>query len=48
MGGHIQGRLYPRNEDERTRALAAGYDLTRLLHTNDLCSGEQVRPPTAL
>lgn len=43
MGGHFQGRLYPRNEDERTRALAANYDLESILHTDDLASGEQVR-----
>lgn len=42
MGGHIQGRLWPRNEDERERAVAAGYDLSKLLYTNDLCSGEKV------
>lgn len=43
MGGHIQGRLWPRSEDERQRALAAGYDLDQILHTNDLCTGDQVR-----
>lgn len=42
MGGHFQGRLYPRNEDERTRALAANYDLESILHTNDLASGDQI------
>jgi len=42
LGGAIQGRLYPRNDDERTRALEAGYDLERVLHTNDLVSGDDV------
>lgn len=31
MGGHIQGRLAPRNDDERTRALEAGYKLEQAL-----------------
>ena len=30
MGGNIQGRLWPRNEDEKTRALEAGYDLEKV------------------
>src|SRR5213593_2168660 len=29
MGGEIQGRLWPRNDDERATAIAAGYDLER-------------------
>lgn len=36
MGGELQGRLWPRNDDERTAALAAGYDLDKVLGTNDL------------
>ena len=40
MGGEIQGRLWPRNEDERTAAIAAGYDLDRVLTTNDLVAGD--------
>jgi Bacterial fructose-1,6-bisphosphatase, glpX-encoded len=43
MGGHLQGRLHPRNDDERDRAIAAGYDLDIILHTNDLAKGDQVR-----
>ncbi len=39
MGGEIQGRLWPRDEDERQRALAAGYDLEKVLSTDDLVSG---------
>lgn len=30
MGGSIQGRLWPRNEDERKRAIEAGYDLSKV------------------
>jgi fructose-1,6-bisphosphatase II len=42
VGGGIQGRLWPRNDDERTRLLDAGLDPARVLHTNDLVSGEDV------
>jgi len=40
MGGEIQGRLWPRNDEERAAALAAGYDLDRVLQTDDLVSGD--------
>lgn len=36
MDGYIQGRLWPRDERERTAALDAGYDLERILETEDL------------
>ena len=39
MGGEIQGRLYPRNDDERTAAIDAGYDLEAVLMTDDLVQG---------
>ena len=39
MGGEIQGRLWPRDEDERRAALAAGYDLEAVLGTDDLVRG---------
>ena len=42
FGGVIQGRLWPRNEDERDRAVAAGYDLDKVLTIDDLVSGEDV------
>jgi fructose-1,6-bisphosphatase II len=42
LGGEIQGKLWPRNDDERRRAIDAGYDLDRVLGTNDLVSGEDV------
>ena len=40
MGGEVQGRLWPRNDEERDAALAAGYDLDRVLTTNDLVRGD--------
>ncbi|MCA1708713.1 MAG: fructose-bisphosphatase class II family protein [Actinobacteria bacterium] len=40
LGGVIQGRLWPRNDDEREAALAAGYDLDKVLTTDDLVSGD--------
>jgi fructose-1,6-bisphosphatase II len=40
MGGEIQGRLWPRNETERDEAVAAGYDLTQVLTTEDLVRGD--------
>ena len=40
MGGEIQGRLWPRNEDERRAAISRGYDLERVLTTDDLVAGD--------
>ena len=40
MGGELQGRLWPRNEDERRAALAAGYDLDAVLSTDELVRGD--------
>ena len=42
MGGSLQGRLYPRSEEERQKAVEAGYDVEKLLFQDDLCKGEQV------
>ena len=42
LGGVIQGRLWPRNEDERDQAVQAGYDLDKVLTTDDLVSGNDV------
>ena len=42
VGGGIQGRLWPRDDDERAKLLAAGLDPERVLHTNDLVAGEDV------
>ncbi len=40
LGGEIQGRLWPRNDDERDAALEAGYDLDAVLTTDDLVKGD--------
>ena len=42
MGGEIIGRLHPRNDEERNAAIAAGYDLSQILTTNDLVRGDDV------
>jgi len=42
MGGAIQGKLWPRNDGERQALLDAGYDLSKVLTTDDLVSGEDV------
>ncbi|UQX90325.1 class II fructose-bisphosphatase [Jatrophihabitans telluris] len=42
MGGSIQAKLWPRDESEQTKALDAGHDLDRVLHTSDLVRGEDV------
>jgi fructose-1,6-bisphosphatase II len=36
MGGELQGRLWPRTEDERFNAEKAGYEIERVLTTDDL------------
>ena len=40
MGGEIQGRLWPRNDEERQAALDAGYDLNRVLTNDDLIASD--------
>ncbi|MGH9296283.1 MAG: class II fructose-bisphosphatase, partial [Acidimicrobiales bacterium] len=40
MGGELQGRLWPRDEAEANSARQAGYDLGRVLSTNDLVRGD--------
>ncbi|MFY1695790.1 MULTISPECIES: class II fructose-bisphosphatase [unclassified Solwaraspora] len=40
MGGAIQGKLWPRDDDERAKAVAAGHDLDRVLDTDDLVTGD--------
>jgi fructose-1,6-bisphosphatase II len=42
MGGAIQARLWPRDDAERERAIAAGHDLDRVLCTDDLVAGDNV------
>ena len=40
MGGEIQGKLWPQDEEEAERARAAGHDLDRVLFTNDLVTSD--------
>ena len=40
MGGTLQGRLWPRDDAERARAVDAGHDLDRVLTTDDLVEGD--------
>ncbi|MGW0080687.1 class II fructose-bisphosphatase [Streptomyces sp. NPDC003393] len=42
LGGTIQGKLWPKDDEERQRAIDAGHDLDRVLTTDDLVSGENV------
>src|SRR6478752_4871026 len=39
-GGVIQGRLWPKDDEERQKALDAGHDLERVLSTDDLVVGD--------
>jgi fructose-1,6-bisphosphatase II len=40
LGGHVIGRLWPRDDAEREAAVAAGYDLDKVLTGDDLVKGE--------
>jgi fructose-1,6-bisphosphatase II len=40
LGGAMQGRLYPRNDEERQALIEAGYDLGRVLRTDDLVASD--------
>ncbi len=42
MGGEIQAQLAPKDDAERQKALDAGYDLDKVLTTEDLVSGDNV------
>jgi fructose-1,6-bisphosphatase II len=42
VGGGIQGRLWPRDDDERRRLADAGIDPKRVLTTDDLVAGSDV------
>ena len=41
-GGGLIGRLWPRDDDERARAEAAGYDVAKVLTHDDLVQGDDV------
>src|SRR6185312_11945943 len=40
MGGELLGKLWPRNDDERQRAIDAGYDLDEVLNVDRLIAGQ--------
>ncbi|MEV0110367.1 class II fructose-bisphosphatase [Nocardia sp. NPDC050799] len=42
MGGALQGKLAPKDDEERQKALDAGHDLDRVLVTEDLVAGDNV------
>jgi fructose-1,6-bisphosphatase II len=42
MGGHIEGRLWPRDDAERKAAQDLGYDVDRILYPEDLAAGDDV------
>ena len=42
LGGAMQGKLWPRNDDERQALLAANFDLDRVLTTDNLVQGDDV------
>ncbi len=42
LGGAIQSRLYPRNDEERAALEDGGYDVSAVLDTDDLCGGNDV------
>jgi fructose-1,6-bisphosphatase II len=42
LDGAIFGKLYPRDDGERQAAIDAGYDLDRVLTTDDLVAGNEI------
>jgi fructose-1,6-bisphosphatase II len=42
LGGAVQGRLWPRTDGERQSLLDDGYDLDKVLTTDDLVAGDDV------
>jgi fructose-1,6-bisphosphatase II len=42
VGGAIQGKLWPRNDEERQSLVDDGYDIDRVLTTDDLIGSENV------
>ncbi|GHJ35388.1 class II fructose-bisphosphatase [Streptomyces sp. TS71-3] len=42
LGGTLQGKLWPKDDEERQRAIDAGHDLDRVLDTDDLVAGDNV------
>jgi fructose-1,6-bisphosphatase II len=42
VGGALQGKLWPRNDEERLALVDAGYELDQVLTTDDLVGGDDV------
>jgi fructose-1,6-bisphosphatase II len=42
LGGALQGRLWPRDDEERQKLIDAGYDVDKILTTDDLVAGDDV------
>ena len=42
LGGELQGRLWPRDDEERQKLVDAGLDPQRVLRTDDLVGGDNV------
>ena len=42
VGGALQAKLWPRNDEERQALLDTGYDLDRVLTHDDLVAGEDI------
>jgi fructose-1,6-bisphosphatase II len=42
LGGALQGRLWPRNDEERQALVTAGYEVERVLDHDDLVAGDDV------
>jgi fructose-1,6-bisphosphatase II len=42
LGGGMQGKLWPRNDEERQKLADDGYDVGQVLGTDDLVSGQDV------
>jgi fructose-1,6-bisphosphatase II len=42
VGGAMQGKLWPRNDEERQALLSAGYELDRVLTADDLVQGDDL------
>jgi fructose-1,6-bisphosphatase II len=42
LGGAVQGRLWPRNDEERQKLVDAGLDPNRVLTTADLVAGDNI------
>jgi fructose-1,6-bisphosphatase II len=42
VGGSLQGKLWPRDDEERQKLVDSGYDLDQVLTTDDLVGGDEV------